>query len=690
MFGTLKLSHVPAVFAALAAVALLYADAIAPLVLSPQTGWHLAGSVRWIWLAFGAAGAAKGLLLTTAVLRAVSKSSKPAAIVQPTAQATNQGNSAKKIVASKSGVEQSKTTPEAERPAVIVQRTSLTPWQVQSAVLKALATLSFVVASTATLAPRGLRLVSKALKYGRDYEDSLVSRWLPVRDGGPRVAAVMATLIIGPLFWALGCLFAIALTHTLLAGRPSQARRAVLLFAVSGIISAAAMSYVASHPQMLPPGLQDILYGFQSLRVSLPLPPRPATSVLTALAAVFAVAAHTAPLWQTAAASGMPLKDLAAERVARSTRGTALAGGRSGVWGILRLTMVAWLALVVSELARLNITAFGRDAPFETSDGSFKVLWRGESALGERLSVVEGEHPSAKFRVLRAGHSILGGIYIEPEWSANQSIYDIFHIHEGIRLATAGNHSLHIGLGIGVASKTLVEFGETADIIELHPEIVHLAKTYFAWHGNGSVLESDAEDGILELLADEKPPLYDHIIHDVFSGGAVPRRLLASPLLKNLHKILVRGGVLAVNFYGDPNGVPARKFAADLHQEFGHVRCLTEASRQETRNLVFFAAEVPILFRLPIQEDELQDGSRKNSLQTYFQPRDSETYDNGTTLNAREHDLGWLTGTTAEERDSLARQAAGPAGLAADVAAAEHHWTVMRYVFSNVFWSEAY
>jgi hypothetical protein len=43
------------------------------------------------------------------------------------------------------------------------------------------------------------------------------------------------------------------------------------------------------------------------------------------------------------------------------------------VWGILRLTMVAWLALVVSELARLNITAFGRDAPFETSDGSFKA-----------------------------------------------------------------------------------------------------------------------------------------------------------------------------------------------------------------------------------------------------------------------------------------------------------------------------
>lgn len=56
MFGDLWLSRTPAVFALLAAVALLYADAVAPLVLSPQTGWHFAASVRWVWLAFAAAG----------------------------------------------------------------------------------------------------------------------------------------------------------------------------------------------------------------------------------------------------------------------------------------------------------------------------------------------------------------------------------------------------------------------------------------------------------------------------------------------------------------------------------------------------------------------------------------------------------------------------------------------------------
>lgn len=56
------------------------------------------------------------------------------------------------------------------------------------------------------------------------------------------------------------------------------------------------------------------------------------------------------------------------------------------------------------------------------------------------------------------------------------------------------------------------------------------------------------------------------------AGGAIPRRLLDKPFLKQLHGVLVKGGVLAVNFYGDPNGAPARNFAVDLHAEFGHIR----------------------------------------------------------------------------------------------------------------------
>ncbi len=55
-----RASRIPAVFAVLSGAALLYADAVAPLVLSPQTGWHFASAVRWVWLAFAAAGARAG------------------------------------------------------------------------------------------------------------------------------------------------------------------------------------------------------------------------------------------------------------------------------------------------------------------------------------------------------------------------------------------------------------------------------------------------------------------------------------------------------------------------------------------------------------------------------------------------------------------------------------------------------
>jgi hypothetical protein len=39
-------------------IALLYCDRAAPLLLSPQTGWHFGAAARWVWLTFAAAGQA--------------------------------------------------------------------------------------------------------------------------------------------------------------------------------------------------------------------------------------------------------------------------------------------------------------------------------------------------------------------------------------------------------------------------------------------------------------------------------------------------------------------------------------------------------------------------------------------------------------------------------------------------------
>ncbi len=63
------------------------------------------------------------------------------------------------------------------------------------------------------------------------------------------------------------------------------------------------------------------------------------------------------------------------------------------------------------------------------------------------------------------------------------------------------------------------------------------------------------------------------------AGGAVPRRLLSQPFLGQVHQLLAPHGVAAFNFYGDPDGPPARAFAARLHAEFGHVRYTTDFPR---------------------------------------------------------------------------------------------------------------
>ena len=62
-----------------------------------------------------------------------------------------------------------------------------------------------------------------------------------------------------------------------------------------------------------------------------------------------------------------------------------------------------------------------------------QVLRKQEGVRGEQFTVLQGDHSKARFVLLKAGHSILGGRYTLPSYFANQSIYDVFYIHEGAR-----------------------------------------------------------------------------------------------------------------------------------------------------------------------------------------------------------------------------------------------------------------
>ena len=45
----------------------------------------------------------------------------------------------------------------------------------------------------------------------------------------------------------------------------------------------------------------------------------------------------------------------------------------------------------------------------------------------------DGVYEGAEFRLLKADHSVLGGVYRTPKEFAGQSIYDIFYLQEAVR-----------------------------------------------------------------------------------------------------------------------------------------------------------------------------------------------------------------------------------------------------------------
>ena len=74
-----------------------------------------------------------------------------------------------------------------------------------------------------------------------------------------------------------------------------------------------------------------------------------------------------------------------------------------------------------------------------------QVMWSGEAAAGGFLSVVDGISDGASYRLLKADHSVLGGVYLAPKEYAGQSIYDIFYLQEAVRYPALSRCQLVFG-----------------------------------------------------------------------------------------------------------------------------------------------------------------------------------------------------------------------------------------------------
>ncbi|KAF9896083.1 hypothetical protein BX616_008174, partial [Lobosporangium transversale] len=157
--------------------------------------------------------------------------------------------------------------------------------------------------------------------------------------------------------------------------------------------------------------------------------------------------------------------------------------------------------------------------------------------------------------------------------------------------------ALQIGLGVGIASSSLIQKGVLVDVVEIDPVVANYATQYFDWPQPHRLFIQDGR----QFIKDAPEGEYDYVIHDVFTGGGVPPQLFSLEALYDIQRIMKPDGVLALNMVGSEH--PAKSQALNsvrrtLHAAFKHVIGFKESPEEPEayQNMVFFASQIPIEF----------------------------------------------------------------------------------------------
>lgn len=247
------------------------------------------------------------------------------------------------------------------------------------------------------------------------------------------------------------------------------------------------------------------------------------------------------------------------------------------------------------------------------------------------------------YRVLRCDHSLLGGEWQRPPKGLEhqitgrfrEPIYSVFILLEAVRLAVPApknpqTRALSIGLGIGTSADALIRHGVDVDIVELDPAVYRYAQEYFGLSKNHTAF---IEDAVSFVKRESRKPAtekrrYDYVIHDVFTGGAVPASLFTLEVLDGLKEIMADDGVIAINWAGDLKLQAAQSIVMTIKSVFNNCRAFREDDpdnnadkNADFANMVIFCNKQQpsggIVFRDATEEDFLGSYSRRG----YLDPR---------------------------------------------------------------------
>ncbi|KAF9583790.1 hypothetical protein BGW38_008540 [Lunasporangiospora selenospora] len=357
------------------------------------------------------------------------------------------------------------------------------------------------------------------------------------------------------------------------------------------------------------------------------------------------------------------------------------------VTGIIPLVLV--LALAAQNATRNPQCQSGVTKAHNPVNGNFTILARNESVTGW-VSVVDELVPrnDLHIRFLRAGHSLIGGMYAET----GDSIFGVFYMPEAVRLIKNRNKSkqevaLQIGLGVGIVSGTFTDQGMLVDVVDIDPVVIDYASKYFDWPKPHGVYIQDGRQFIRDAPANH----YDYVIHDVFTGGGVPPSLFSLEALHDIDRILKPDGVLALNMVASEHPQKSQALHSvrkTLHAAFKHVVAFKENPDDPDgyQNVVFFAAHFPIKFDryeppAPLSQEELARLQREQGGHSGHSSRPSIMRD--WILTSFED---WPLSTPYDPSKGELILDRNNTLNAMQFIGAEDHWHAMRSLFPVDFW----
>ncbi|KAG2179251.1 hypothetical protein INT43_002101 [Umbelopsis isabellina] len=303
------------------------------------------------------------------------------------------------------------------------------------------------------------------------------------------------------------------------------------------------------------------------------------------------------------------------------------------------------------------------NTPQEIPGTNWHILAGNESTTGW-IEVLE-ENQRMNMRVMRAGHSLLGGRFL----GTGESIFATFHLLEGILAfdrpkVDATTRALQIGLGCGISTNGLIKHGVSVDVVELDPVVYYMARDYFDLEQPNTV---HLENG-REFLQRVDQDTYDFVLHDIFTGGSVAPKMFSLELLQLVKHALKPNGILAMNFVGSEQPEHRKGLdlvATTLSSMFENVQCYRDSDDSSVKftNYVFFAADIPLKFHSK-RINQIFEGHTAKVLAGWHQ--------NSVSVNN-------ITNGVLTDRSLRTLEKAG-ANAALD------HWLVMRQIFGDDFW----